>query len=243
MNIQNNLITGDHNNLVAIERKEIVLMTKENRARWSIFTFVLGGALGLIALLLRGPVPLPNVDVESWAMAVIGENYFTAQVLTIFAYVIPFFGFWAVYDFLAGNERVEKLAFWGFMTAIIGTSLAIATLGVFSFVSPYLAEEFMLGNPQAPGIITQVATGRPAAINILGGTLYLLGTVLLGIAIWRGEGLPKWSGILLAAHGVSLVFGFIFYPLLLVSWIFILIAGLWMFIKYDPKLATRFAAK
>lgn len=218
-------------------------MTKESRIRWSIFTFVLGGALGLIALMLRGPVPLPNVDVEAWAMAVMGEYYFIAQVFTIFGYVIPFFGFWAVYDLLAENEKVEKWAFWGFMTAIIGTSLAIATLGVFSFVSPYLAEDFMFGDLEAPGIITQVATGRPAAINIFGGTLYLLGTVLLGIAVWRGGEMPKWSGLLLAAHGVSLVFGFMYYPLLLVSWIFILIAGIWMFIKYEPRPAHGFPAE
>ena len=213
-------------------------MTKETRIRWSIFTFVLGGVLGLIALLLRGPVPLPNMDVEAWSKAVMGENYFIAQVITIFAYVIPFFGFWAVNDLLAENEEVEKWAFWGFMTAIIGTSLAIATLGVFSFVSPYLAEEFMLGDLEAPDIIMQVATGRPATVNILGGTLYLLGTVLLGVAVWRGGALPKWSGLLLAAHGLSLVFGFMFYPLLLVSWIFLLSAGMWMFIKFDPTYAN-----
>jgi hypothetical protein len=218
-------------------------VTKENRIRWSIFTFVLGGVLGLIALLLRGPVPLPNVDVEAWSMAVMNEYYFFAQVLTIFAYVIPFFGFWAVYDLLAENDIVEKWAFWGFMTAIIGTSLAIATLGVVSFVSPYLAKDFMLGDLQAPGIISQVATGRPAVVNILGGTLYLLGTVLLGIAIWRGGKMPKWSGLLLAAHGVSLVFGFMFYPLLLLSWMFLLIAGLWIFTKYDPRSSSGFDPK
>lgn len=210
-------------------------MENQNRIRWSLFTFVLGSALGLIGLLIRGPVPLPSVDVEIWAMAVSSESYFTAQVLTLLAYVIPFFGFWALYDLLATKERVEKLAFWGFMTAIIGTSLAIATLGVFSYVSPYLAEDFMLGNLDAPDMITQIATGRPAIINIFGGILYLLGTIMLGLAVWRSDLLPKWPGFLIAAHGLSLVFGFMFYPLLLASWIFLLAGGLWLFIKIGSE--------
>lgn len=210
-------------------------MGRQRRICWSLFTFVLGSALGLIGLLMRGPVPLPNVDIETWAMAVSSESYFTAQALTLLAYVIPFFGFWALYDLLAPWERVEKLAFWGFMTAIIGTSLAIATLGVFSYVSPYLAEDFMLGDLDAPDMITQIATGRPAIINIFGGSLYLLGTVLLGLAVWRSDLLPKWPGLLIAAHGLSLVFGFMFYPLLLASWIFLLAGGLWLFIKIGSE--------
>jgi hypothetical protein len=121
------------------------------------------------------------------------------------------------------------------MTAIIGTSLAIATLGVFSDVSPYLAKDFILGNMDAPEMITEIATGRPAIINIFGGSLYLLGTVLLGLAAWRRDLLPKWSGLLIAAHGFCLVFGFMFYPLLLASWIFLLAGGLWLFIKIGSE--------
>ncbi|MCK4827001.1 hypothetical protein KA005_65310 [bacterium] len=86
----------------------------------------------MIGLLLRGPVPLPNVDVNAWVKAVTQDTYFLAQALTLFAYVVPFLGFWGLYASLAEQEQVEKPAFWGFMTSIIGTSLAIATLGVFS---------------------------------------------------------------------------------------------------------------
>lgn len=207
-------------------------MGKQKRIRWSLFTFVIGGMLGLIGLLLRGPVPLPSVDVITWAQAVTSENYFAAQVSTILAYVVPFFGFWGLYAWLADHEDVEKIAFWGFITSIIGTSLAIATLGVFSFVSPFLAENFLLGDLQAPEIITQVASGRPAMINLSGGFLYLLGTGLLGFAIWRSKVLPKWTGLLLGFHGLCLVFGFMYYPLLLLSWVFLLVAGVWWFVIF-----------
>lgn len=205
-------------------------MEKSARIRFGYLTLILGSLLGIVGLVLRGPVPLPNMNVESWVSAVTSSNYFLAQVLTIFAYVIPYIGFWAIYASMAMVEKVERTAFWGFMTSVMGTSLAIATLGVFSFVSPILAELYQLGNEQLPNIITQVATGQPAIINISGGTLYLLGTVLLGIAIWRSGLHPKWSGVLIALHGTFLVFGFMFFPVLLLSWVFLLVAGIWLFL-------------
>jgi hypothetical protein len=199
------------------------------RIRLGYLTLVVGSLLGILGLVMRGPVPLPNMDVEAWALVVTSSNYFLAQVLTILAYVIPYVGFWAIYASVAMIEKVERAAFWGFMSSVVGTSLAIATLGVFSFVSPKLAELYLQGNEQLPNIITQVATGQPAIINILGGTLYLLGTVLLGVAIWRSGLHSKWAGALIALHGLFLVFGFMLFPVLLLSWIFLLFAGLWLF--------------
>jgi hypothetical protein len=87
--------------------------------------------LGIIGLVLRGPVPLLNLDVDTWAQVVTGSNYFLAQILSIFAYKLPYFGFWALYAYLAMIEQVKRFAFWGFMSSIIGTSLALATLGIF----------------------------------------------------------------------------------------------------------------
>lgn len=199
------------------------------RIRFGYLTLVVGSLLGILGLLLRGPVPLPNMDIESWSSGVTSSNYFLAQVLTIFAYVIPYVGFWAIYARVAMIEKVERAAFWGFMSSIVGTSLAIATLGVFSFVSPRLAELYLQGNEQLPNIIIEVATGQPAIINILGGTLYLLGTVLLGIAIWRSGLHPKWAGALIALHCTFLIFGFMYFPVLLLSWVFLFFAGMWLF--------------
>jgi hypothetical protein len=207
-------------------------MEIKNRVRWTLSTFIFAGIMGLVGVLLRGPVPLPSVDVDAWASAVTNNQYFVAQVLILFAYVLPFLGFWGLYASLSDQENVERIAFWGFMASIIGTSLAIATLGVFSYISPVLAENYLMGDHQSPEIITQVATGKPAAINLLGGFLYLLGTLLLGIAVWRSNSQPKWIGLLLGLHGISLVFGFMYYPLLILSWLFFLAAGVWLFIIF-----------
>ena len=203
------------------------------RIRLSILTLAIGSVLGLIGLVLRGPVPLRNMDVDTWAQAVTASNYFLAQVLTIFAYILPYFGFWALYAYLASIEQVERIAFWGFMSSIIGTSLALATLGIFSFVSPQIAQRYLQGDNNLPEIITLIATGQPVMINLLGGTIYLIGTGLLGVAIWRSGILPKWAGLLVGLHGLFLVFGFMLFPLLFLSWIFLLSAGLWIFFAIE----------
>jgi len=214
-----------------IAQKGIELhMEYSARIRMGLLSLVAGSVLGIVGLVLRGPVPLPNVDVDTWAQAVTGNKYFQAQILTIFAYVLPYFGFWAIYAYLVKAAKVERSAFWGFMCSIVGTSLALPTLGIFSFVSPHLAQRYLQGENQLPEIITQVATGQPAVINLLGGTIYLIGTGLLGVAIWRSGLLPKWAGLLIALHGLLLVVGFALFPLLVLSWVFLFCAGLWMFL-------------
>ncbi|MCJ7701617.1 MAG: DUF4386 family protein [Anaerolineales bacterium] len=204
-------------------------MEKLHRIRFSLLTLVIGSLLGIIGLVIRGPVPLPNIDADAWAKAVTGSSYFMAQVLNIIAYVLPFFGFWALYAFLAKIEKSEKIAFWGFMFSIIGTALSLPTLGIFSFVSPQLAQRYLQGDTQLSEIITQVAIGQPALINISGGVIYLIGTVLLGVAIWRSSLLPKWAGLLLALHGLFLVFGFALFPVLILGWVFLLCCGVWVY--------------
>jgi len=52
---------------------------------FGLFTFVFISALGVMGLHMRGPVPLPNVDIETWAVAVRSENYFAAQALILLA--------------------------------------------------------------------------------------------------------------------------------------------------------------
>ena len=57
-------------------------------------------------------------------------------------------------------------------------------------------------------IVNDVVTGPHPAINLLGGTIYLAGTLLLGVAVWRCGALPRWIGVFLALHGALRVFGF-----------------------------------
>ena len=199
------------------------------RIRFGLLVLGLSSVLGIIALLLRGQVPLAQNDAQAWAQSVTGGQYIWAQVLYIFAYVIPFWGFWALYAWLSKNDRVERMAFWGFLCSIVGTSLALPMLGVFAFVSPLIAQRYLGGDAQILDMLTQASSGVPLMVNLAGGVLYLLGTVLLGVAVWRSGLMAKWVGPLIALHGLFLVFGFTLYPLLLLGWVLLVVSGFWLF--------------
>jgi len=198
------------------------------RLRIGLLTLPAGGLLGFVALLLRGAVPpLPSADPAVWTKAVTAALYAPAQYAYIIAYVLPYLGFWALYVYLK-QSKFERLAFWGFMGAIVGTSLALPTLGVFAYVNPLLGELYAQGDQRMEQILASVVTGPPVVINLLGGTLYLLGAVLLGVAVWRSGRLPRWAGLLLALHGALLVFGFAILWVLLLSWAFLVVGGGWI---------------
>ena len=202
---------------------------RQARLRPSLLALPIGGLIGIVALLLRGPVsPLPDADPVVWVEAVTTPVYSYAQYAYTVAYVLPYLGFWALYAYLMQVEGVERIAFWGFMGAIVGTSLALPTLGVFSYVNPLLGKLYVQGEHHLLQIITDVVTGPPAIINLLGGTIYLAGTILLGIATWRSGTLPKWAGAFLALHGALLVFGFAILTVLVLSWVFLVVGSGWI---------------
>ena len=202
----------------SIKRREIL----------SLLTLPIAGGIGLLATLLRGNVVLPIQNAEAWVSAVTASNYPIAQYITIIAYVLPYIGFWGIYASTSGEKATERVAFYGFIGAITGTSFALPTLGVFAYMGPSIGEFYLSGQNQSIQLLSNSVSGIPLAINLTGGTLYLIGAVLLGIAIWKSIKFSKWGGIMIALHGLFLVVGFGMYPLLLLSWILLIIGGSWI---------------
>lgn len=88
----------------------------------SLWAFPISGITALVALFLRKFVNLPLGDVSEWANSVASRYYLIAQYLYILAYVVAFFGFWALYVYLAQRQK-ERIAFWGLMGTLLGTGL------------------------------------------------------------------------------------------------------------------------
>ena len=193
-----------------------------------LWTLPISGIVAIGALFLRKCTVLPGNDVLDWAQMETSSSYLTAQYIYILAYVIPFLGFWALYMYLS-QQHLEKLAFWGLMGTILGTALPLTTLGVFSFASPAIGDLYLQGNTQASQIITEIAFGPSMALaGLPGAFLYVGGCIAFGVAIWRSGVIPKWSGVLLALHGLFIAFGFGMPALLVLSWVFLVICGIWV---------------
>ncbi len=194
----------------------------------SLWTLPISGVLAIGALFLRRFTVLPGQDLLEWAQMVTSNGYLTAQYIYILAYVIPFLGFWALYMCLS-QQNLEKLAFWGFVGTLLGTALPLTTLGTFAFASPAIGNLYLQGNTNAPQIITEIAFGSSLMlVGLPGAFLYIGGCAAFGTAIWRSGKLPKWSGVLLALHGLFIAFGFGIPALLVLSWVFLAVCGMWI---------------
>jgi len=194
----------------------------------SLWTLPISGVLAIGALLLRKFIVLPGNDQLEWAQMVTSNSYLTAQYIYILAYIIPFLGFWALYMYLS-QQHLEKLAFWGFTGTLLGTALPLTTLGVFSFASPAIGDLYLQGNVNAPQIINEIAFGPSMILaGLPGAFLYVGGCTAFGVAIWKSGILPKWSGVLLALHGIFIAFGFGMPTLLVLSWVFLTACGMWI---------------
>ena len=197
---------------------------KTKRLIISLWSLPVSGVIAIIALYLRDFASLPGEDLLSWAQVVSSNNYLLSQYMYILAYVLPFFGFWALYMVLL-QHNLERLGFWGFMGTLIGTALPLTTLGVFAYASPEMGRLYLVGEEHLPQVITDIALGSSLIMGTLGAFLYVGGCALFGIAVWKSGILAGWAGILLALHGLLISFGFSSPPVIVLSWIFLIVSG------------------
>lgn len=201
---------------------------KSRRILVCLLTLPISGGLAMAALFLRKFALFPGEAPGDWAEVVTSGSYAFAQYGYVIAYILPFFGFWALYASLKDLEKVERIAFWGFMGALLGTALALPTLGVFTFVSPEIGRLYLAGESQLPQMITDIGMGSSMVLGIPAAFLFAGGCLLLGIAVWRSGTLTRWPGVMLALHGFCLVFGFGIPLLVILSWVLLVLSGSWL---------------
>jgi hypothetical protein len=102
--------------------------------------------------------------------------YLGAQIAMITAYVLPFYGLCSLYVYLAGNDRVERTAFIGMVTSLMGTALALPASGIFAFVAPVVGISFLQNQVNVSQLFIDSVTGPSAMVGILSAILYPLVT-------------------------------------------------------------------
>jgi hypothetical protein len=110
-------------------------------------------------------------------------------------------------DALANYSSVRALALGAMVLSIFGIALQLIDLGVFAFAIPALSQSFLEGHSESINILDYIFAGPFRILTTLALLLYLAGFILWGVAIWRSGVLPKWAGVLVAAHAPLLLFG------------------------------------
>jgi type IV secretory pathway VirB2 component (pilin) len=194
--------------------------------------------LGILALPLYGLLtfwttfthePDRSTQVEAYARYVSSSTYLTQHLLgSILATILAIFGVIALGAYLA-NGRAGSLALTAMVMGVVGNALNLTIFGFSTIISPVIGQLYL---EDQPGVMeVNEAIFSSAAFLILSGPgmlLYLVGNILLGVAVWRSGTLPKWAGALYVPTGLVMIAGQFVPVFQSVAMVMFIVASGWM---------------
>ena len=172
---------------------------------------------GLLALPIYGLLtfwatfthePDRQTQVEAYARYISTPTYLAQHLLgSIIGTILAIFGVIALAAYLA-NGRSRRLALLGMVLSVAGNCLVLTIFGFSTLVSPVIGRLYLEGQAGAMEVNEAILTSPAFIFVVLPGLLlFLVGTILFGVAIWRSGTLPRWAGLLFAPTGLLLAAG------------------------------------
>jgi hypothetical protein len=215
-------------------------MSTTNTNRWI--------GIGLLGLPLYGaltfwssldPQPDPDTHYEAWSRFVTTDHYVVSHVLgSTLGLIFAIFGTFALGAYLAGG-RAGRLGLVAMVVTVFGTALFLPAMGVSTFAAPAEGQAYLAGIHEFSKLPPSFADTVFALTSLLVIVLLFVGNVLLGIAVWRSETLPRLAGAAWALAAVLMYpLGIVFAalilgvqstpPTVLVGAVLLVIGGGWM---------------
>ncbi|MFD0047411.1 hypothetical protein ACFVGV_19715 [Pseudarthrobacter scleromae] len=139
------------------------------------------------------PQPDQEIDPGAWARFVSSDSYQASHLAgSTGGTILAVFGLLALGCFLAGG-RSGRLALAAMVIAAAGTALLLVPAVISTFVTPAVGRAYLAGNQD---VMQLEFPGSMSAAFMAGLVLAFVGTVLLGVAVWRSRVLPRWAGAL-----------------------------------------------
>ncbi len=156
------------------------------------------------ALSVAGGLLHPVIEGEAHSLSSLARPEFPiAHFLVFLGGACLLFGLPALYARIALTTGILGLA--GFtMYFLANATLVISFTGYDTFVAPVLAADPATSSLVAPGGAISGSTPF-AVLEGVGGPVFMLGLLLLGVAVFHSRVLPRWSGMLMAAAPVLLL--------------------------------------
>jgi hypothetical protein len=152
--------------------------------------------------------PDRHTQVEAYARYISTTDYLAQHLLgSILGAILAVFGAIALGAYLASG-RSGRLALLAMVFSVAGHCLLLTIFGFSTIISPVIGGLYLAGQPGTMEV-NEAVFGSAAFIFLVvpGLVLYLLGTILFGVAIWRSGALPKWAGVLYAPSGLLIAAG------------------------------------
>lgn len=147
-------------------------------------------------------------EVEAYARYISTTSYLAQHLLgSILGTILAIFGVIALAAYLA-NSRVGRLALWAMVLSVAGNCLTLTIFGFSTIVSPVIGQLYLDGQPGVMEVNEAILNSTVFFLLVIPGLLlYLMGAILLGVAVWRSGVLPKWAGALYAPTGLLIAAG------------------------------------
>jgi len=165
--------------------------------------------VGLFALpvygLLTGwatldPQPDQAKETEEWARFVGSTSYLVDHIFgTIGGAILAILGAFALGAYLAGS-RAGRLGLAAMVVTVVGQALGLSIGGVTAFATNAIGRAYLAGIEDVMRVEFSTALTATLVLVIL---LLFVGNVLLGVAVWRSETLPRWAGAIWVVSAFS----------------------------------------
>jgi hypothetical protein len=168
-----------------------------NWIRIGLFALPLSGVL--IAWSSLDPQPDQVKHPEEWARFVGSGYYLLTHIFgSIGSALLAIFGVFALGAYLAGG-RAGRVGLVAMVITVLGQSLSLVIGGVSTFASNAIGRAYLAGTKEVMRLEFPTAMSALLGMAIL---LLVVGNVLLGVAVWRSEALPKWAGAIWVASAL-----------------------------------------
>ena len=160
--------------------------------------------IAAFALALTGGILHPVVGGDSHAASSLVQPLFpTAHLLIFLGEICLLFGLPGLYASIA--PRAGLLGLFGFVLYFFANAALASFVSAYeAFIVPVLATDPATSALVAPG--GAISSSAPfALLQEVGGLAYMLGLVMLGIAVLRSRVMPRWTGALMAVAPVFLL--------------------------------------
>jgi hypothetical protein len=167
--------------------------------------------IGLLGLPLYGimtfyssldPQPDPNTHYEAFSRFVTTKGYVLKHLFLSDLGVIFALGAYLT------RSRAGRMGLWAMVIGVFGQALFLLIGGVSTFATPVEGQAYLAGIEEYRELPPSLAGTAQTATLVVSVLLQFAGNVLLGVAVWRSEILPKWAGALWAFAPVLMyVFG------------------------------------
>jgi hypothetical protein len=139
---------------------------------------------------------------REFALAANHTSYRLGWSLQIYAIPLVILGVFALYAAIASSQG-RRWAMAGLILTVCGAGFLLPGAGFATFVMPSAGISISQGHEEDVLRLLDQVFQEPGWIPVfLGGILYNIGLIVMSVAVWRSNAMPRWAAVLLAAAGI-----------------------------------------